>query len=83
MPGWKRHSRTVSSVLALIAGAAAQAADPPPGQPIPAQSALPEAFLEFLGEWSDQQGNWQDPLEFDDPRWQLLDNDAERHDEID
>ncbi len=24
-------------------------------------------FLEFLGEWEDAQGNWQDPLEYEDP----------------
>ncbi len=24
-------------------------------------------FLEFLGEWEDEQGNWQDPLEYEDP----------------
>jgi len=27
------------------------------------QDTLPsEAFLEFLGEWEDAQGNWQDPF---------------------
>lgn len=26
-----------------------------------------QAFLEFLGEWEDEQGNWQDPLEYETP----------------
>jgi hypothetical protein len=25
------------------------------------------SFLEFLGEWEDEQGNWQDPLEYENP----------------
>ena len=29
--------------------------------------ALSQAFLEFLGEWEDEQGNWQDPLEYETP----------------
>lgn len=28
---------------------------------------LSQAFLEFLGEWEDEQGNWQDPLEYETP----------------
>jgi hypothetical protein len=67
-------------VLGLLAGATWQVAGlgaSPPREATPP----PEAFLEFLGEWADQQGNVQDPAEFDDPKWQMLDSDAERHDE--
>ncbi len=28
---------------------------------------LSQDFLEFLGEWEDEQGNWQDPLEYETP----------------
>jgi hypothetical protein len=28
-----------------------------------------EEFLVFLGDWADGQGNWQDPLQYDDPAW--------------
>jgi hypothetical protein len=81
MPGWKRPNPTVSAALCLLATAAGGA---PGVQPDPAEQDrknLPEAFLVFLGEWEDPQGNWQDPLEFDDPKWQVLDKDAERRNE--
>ena len=83
MSGWKRHNRTVSAALCLLAGVTAQADAPPVGNTTPAGQGLPAAFLEFLGEWEDQQGNWQDPLEFDDPKWQLLDDDVERQHDTD
>jgi hypothetical protein len=44
---------------------------------------LPQAFLLFLGEWQDSQGNWQDPLAFEGPGWRVLDQDAEQSDESD
>ncbi len=28
---------------------------------------LSQAFLEFLGDWEDEKGNWQDPLEYETP----------------
>jgi len=28
-------------------------------------------FFEFLGEWEDEQGNWQDPLEYETPEDKL------------
>ncbi len=36
--------------------------------PVPAQDETPmpdEALLEFLGTWEDDDGNWIDPLEFE------------------
>ena len=83
MPGWKRRSRAASTLLGLVAGAVAYAADPRPGEPPGDEASPPAAFLEFIGEWSDQQGNVQDPLQFEDPKWRVLDNDAERHDDKD
>ncbi len=83
MPGWKRRSRTVSAVLCLLVGVSAQANGAQRDDETTAGADLPTAFLEFLGEWEDQQGNWQDPLEFDDPKWQSLDNEAERQHDTD
>jgi hypothetical protein len=64
-----------------MAGTAVQAADPTPAGPARDESRPPAAFLEFIGEWSDKQGNVQDPLQFEDPKWQVLDTDAERQDD--
>jgi len=80
MLGWKPRNPAVSAVLCLLAGVTAQADEPPANR---SGQALSAAFLEFLGEWEDQQGNWQDPLEFDDPKWRSLDDDAERQHETD
>jgi hypothetical protein len=82
MPGWMRHSRRASVVLVLTAGTGAYAAAPQASRPPAAQGApLSQAFIEFIGEWSDQKGNVQDPRDFEDPRWQVLDKKAERQDE--
>ena len=80
MPGWKPPNLAVSAVLCLLVGVAAWADEPADDR---SGQALSAAFLEFLGEWEDQQGNWQDPLEFDDPKWWSLDDDAERQHETD
>ncbi len=72
-----------SAVLGLMATAVAHAADLGTSQRPREEAPPPEAFLEFLSEWADQQGNVQDPAEFEGPKWQLLDNYAERHDETD
>ncbi len=80
MPGWKPRKPVVSAVLGLLAGVTAQANEPAAE---PSEPVVSAAFLEFLGEWEDQQGDWQDPLEFDDPKWRSLDDDAERQDETD
>jgi len=83
MPGWKRHNRAASAVLCWLVAAAGGAAEPPADRLQQQPAVLPEAFLVFLGEWDNQRGSWQDPLEFEDPEWRVLDNDAERHDETD
>ncbi len=50
-------------------------------------ASLSEAFLEFLGEWEDDRGEWQDPLEYETPdvpgmaRVPEQDGDAEYDDE--
>jgi hypothetical protein len=68
MTGWKQHN-PVASLLSLLlawvnpAIAAEQVSD----------EALPEAFLEFLAEWADERGAWQDPLVYENPEWQELD----------
>ncbi|TCK16999.1 hypothetical protein DFR30_0219 [Thiogranum longum] len=57
------RSWTISSwglALCLMA-AAAPAADDAQGED------LSQAFLEFLGEWEDEKGDWQDPLEYETP----------------
>jgi hypothetical protein len=43
--------------------------------------ALPGAFLEFLADWEDERGEWQDPLEYQDPQWQALDERVGQDDE--
>jgi transposase len=42
---------------------------------------LPEGLLEFLAEWEDERGEWQDPLEYLDPQWQKLDERVGPNDE--
>ena len=56
-------------------------ADDEIGDDLPSQ-----AFLEFLGEWEDEQGNWQDPLDYvtpeDKPGMQVVpDVNVEQNDE--
>ena len=83
MPGWKQRNRAVSALLCLLASATTPADEPQAGDTAADGQELSTAFLEFLGEWGDQQGNWQDPLEFEDPKWRSLDDDAERQHEKD
>lgn len=75
MTGWMRHKQ-LASVLILLCSALAQADE---------QDALAtemdEAFLLFLADWEDEQGNWQDPLEYDDPKWTEMDSTQVTHDE--
>jgi hypothetical protein len=52
-------------------------------EPSLAESKLSAGFLEFLGEWEDSQGNWQDPMMFDGPEWKSLDDAVEQQDEAD
>jgi len=72
--------------LCLFAGMTAQAADAPGAGDTGADSqVLSTDFLEFLGEGEQQadNDNWLDPLDFDDPKWQSLDDDAERQNDTD
>lgn len=78
MPGWKKHNRAASALVCLFSGMTLQAAEPSL-----AESSLPAGFLEFLGEWEDSQGNWQDPMMFDGPEWKSLDDAVEQQDEAD
>lgn len=83
MPGLKPHNRIASAIVCLLAVAAAQAGDTQPQEPERDSQTPPEAFLLFLGEWQDEQGNWQDPMDFDGPGWQVLDERAEQRNETD
>ena len=58
-------------MLACTAGLAEESGD----------EALSEAFLEFLADWGDEQGEWQDPMAYEDPEWQVLDKKVEQTDE--
>ena len=75
MRGWKTFRRTASgigmSLSLLVSGVAATADD----------AALPAGFLEFLADWENEQGEWQDPGEYEDPKWQALDEQAGQSDE--
>lgn len=56
MTGWIRPSLLLASALLVNAPApAAEDGDTP---------APEEAFLLFLGEWQDDEGNWQDPMAY-------------------
>lgn len=76
MSGWKRSNqvaRALGTALVLMspAGVAKERVEEP----------LPEAFLEFLTEWEDERGEWQDPMEYEDPQWQVLDQKVGQTDE--
>lgn len=88
MPGWMKSKPTASRrlspgrydrvglpglvlILACAAGLAEESGD----------EALSEAFLEFLAEWGDEQGEWQDPMAYEDPEWRVLDEKVEQTDE--
>ena len=68
MTGWMRHKPLVS-VLMLCCTIVAQA-----DQKETEAADVDEAFLLFLADWEDEEGNWQDPLTYDDPKWDELDN---------
>ena len=76
MRGWKRSSRVRSlAACALVCVCPAGAAEPA------SEDALPEAFFEFLAEWEDEHGQWQDPTEYEGAQWQVLDQKAGQSDE--
>ncbi len=49
----------------MLASAVSLAAETP-GEPFAG------AFLEFLADWEDERGEWQDPLEYQNPQWRAL-----------
>lgn len=75
MIGLMRHKLPVS-VLLLACVATAQAGEQETGTPV-----ANEEFLFFLADWEDEKGNWQDPLDYDDPNWSELDNQQVKDDE--
>jgi hypothetical protein len=87
MTGWMKH-RLPASVLLLCSAYGVPAAEPPTptvaaaATPAPETTSTPgaddEEFLVFLGGWEDSQGNWQDPLEYEDPAWAQLDDPQEK-----
>lgn len=78
MPGWKKRSQTASALACLLSGVTLQAAESVVEDKLPAAE-----FLEFLGEWEDAQGNWQDPMMFNGPEWKSLDDEVEKQYEAD
>ena len=78
MPGWKKRSQTASALVCLLSGVTLQAAESVVEDKLP-----PADFLEFLGEWEDPHGNWQDPMMFNGPEWKSLDDEVEQQDEAD
>jgi hypothetical protein len=54
--------------LLMLLASAAPAGENPANLPPP-----DEEFLLFLSDWDDGQGDWQDPLEYEDPHWRELD----------
>ena len=76
MTGWNRPRAAVSLLgpILMLASAVGLAAEAP-------VEALPGAFLEFLADWEDERGEWQDPLEYQDPQWQALDERVGQDDE--
>lgn len=74
MPGWMKSNPIVSLpglVLICATGLAEESSD----------ETLSEAFLEFLAESGEEQGEWQDPMAYEGPEWQVLDLKLEQTDE--
>lgn len=68
MTGWMQHKLRVSVLLCLCAvSVQADEQDTAP-------TAVDEDFLLFLSDWEDEQGNWQDPLDYEDAKWTQLDD---------
>jgi hypothetical protein len=76
MRGWKSFRQTVSGVVTALTVCGAVVAAEPVSAPM-----LSAEFLEFLADWENEQGAWQDPTEYEDPRWQALDEKAGQNDE--
>jgi len=68
MTGWKvpRAAARLLTLALVLASGISLAEDS-------SDAALPEGLLEFLADWEDERGEWQNPLEYLDPQWQTLD----------
>ncbi len=76
MPGWMKSNPAASLFgLVLVLTFAVCLAEESGGE------SLPEGFLEFLAEWEDEQGEWQDPMVYEGREWQELDRQVEQTDE--
>ncbi len=68
MPGSKRLNPAASLVgLGLMVVCPAGLAEETD------EALLSEAFLEFLADSEDEQGEWQDPMDYEGQQWQILD----------
>ena len=76
MTGWNRP-RAAARLLRLVLVLASGISLAEDG----ADAALPDGLLEFLAEWEDERGEWQDPLEYLDPQWETLDETVGQNDE--
>jgi len=78
MPGSKRRNPAASLIsLGLMVVCPAGLAEETDEAP------LSEAFLEFLAESDDEQGEWQDPMEYEGRQWQVLDQKTEKTEKAD
>jgi len=76
MPGSKRRNPAASLVgLGLMIVCPAGLTEDTDEAP------LSEAFLEFLAESEDEQGEWHDPMDYEGQQWQVLDQKTEKADE--
>ena len=76
MTGWNRPKAAVRLLtLVLVSGSGINLAEDS------SDAALPEGLLEFLADWEDERGEWQDPLEYLDPQWEALDERVGQNDE--
>ena len=76
MTGWKvpRAAARLLTLALVLASGINLAEDS-------SDAALPEGLLEFLADWEDERGEWQDPLEYLDPQWETLDERVGQSDE--
>ena len=84
MTGWIAPSLLLASALAAAPLTAADDRAPPAADRVPPADGgqPPDAeLLLFLSDWEDEQGNWQDPMQYDDPRWAALDRPQVKDDE--
>ena len=76
MTGWKAHTQAASVFGLVLASMPPAALTEQSGDDAP-----PKSFFEFLAEWEDENGEWQDPMAYEGPHWQVLDQSAENTDE--